>query len=229
VRRLLGWHTRAGEVGLRLFQLHVLWVLGALAGGVVLGVFPATAAVYAVARRDAVDDEGAERDRLRVEFWRAWRAELRTANVLGWALTAAGLALLANHRLLAAGHVGGVAPFLAGLSWPAAAVLAAVASHVFALAAHFDEGAGALLRRSAVLVVARPGLTLAVLGIWAGTLALYYVVPGLVPVFGVVAPAYLSFSYLWGTGTLPRPAAAAGPRPTPVLSGGPARARTHAT
>lgn len=201
MHRLLGWHTQAGEIGLRLFQLHLLWVVGTLAGGVVLGVFPATAAAYAVLRRDVLGDDG--REALVREFRTAWLREFRTANVLGYALAALWVLLLWDGQLLGAGVFAAAAPAVAGLVTIATVVLALMTTQAFALAAHFDEGPGALLRRSAVMVVARPVPTLVNAVVWAVVLCAYYVVPGLVPVFGVVGPAYLSFTYLWGTGVLP--------------------------
>jgi uncharacterized membrane protein YesL len=201
MHRLLGWHTQAGEIGLRLFQLHLLWVVGTLAGGVVLGVFPATAAAYAVLRRDVLGDDG--REALVREFRTAWLREFRTANVLGYALAALWVLMLWDGQLLGAGVFAAAAPAVAGLVTIATAVLALMTTQAFALAAHFDEGPGALLRRSAVMVVARPVPTLVNAVVWAVVLCAYYVVPGLVPVFGVVGPAYLSFTYLWGTGVLP--------------------------
>ncbi len=200
MHRLLGWHTRAGEIGLRLFQLHLLWVVGTLAGGVLLGVFPATAAVYAVVRGDVM---GNERGPLVRQFRTAWRREFRTANLLGYVLTVLWVLLLWHGRLLGAGGLGAAAPAVAGLVTVATVVLALVSTQAFALAAHFDEGPGALLRRTALMVVARPVPTLVNAILWAVVLGAYHVVPGLVPVFGVVGPAYLSFTYIWSTRMLP--------------------------
>jgi uncharacterized membrane protein YesL len=203
MHRLLGWHTGVGEVGMRLFQLHLLWVVGTLAGGIVLGVFLATAAVYAVLRRDVMRDGRDGREALVREFRTAWVREFRTANVLGYTLAALWVLLLWDGQLLGAGVFAAAAPAVAGLVTIATVVLALTTTHAFALAAHFDEGPGALLRRSAVMVVARPVPTLVNAVVWAVVLCAYYVVPGLVPVFGMAGPAYLSFTYLWGTGLLP--------------------------
>ena len=202
--RLVGWHTRAGEIGLRLFQLHLLWLAGALAGGVLLGVFPATAAVHAVVRRDVLGDE--PRPMLR-EFAAAWRREFRTANVLGYTLAALWVLLLWDGQLLGAGVFGPATPVVAGVRTIALLALALVSAHAFALAAHFDDGPAALLRRSAVMAVARPLPALGNALVWAVVLASYHAVPGLAPVFGVAVPAYLSFGCLWSAGVLP-------PRPT---------------
>jgi uncharacterized membrane protein YesL len=213
--RLLGWHTRAGELGLRLLQLHLLWVLGTLRGGIVLGLFPATAAVVAVLRRDALDevllrDDAAGRDPLRREFATVWRNELRPANVLGYAVAALWAVLLIDRHLLGAVDMGAVGPVLAGLLWVLTAFAFVMTACLPALFAHYAEGPAAVLRRAAVLVIARPrqaGLAALAVGV---VLCVYYVVPGLVPVFGVALPGYVSFAALWGSGLLAAPDRPAG-------------------
>ncbi len=216
--RLLGWHTRAGEIGLRLLWLHLLWIVGTLRGGVVLGVFPATAAVAAVVRRDLVRGEDAGREPLRREFTALWRAELVGANVLGWTVTAIWAVLLLDRHLLRVVDLGAAAPVLAGLLWVLTAFAFVLTAALPALLAHFAEGPLALLRRGAVLVVARPKQALLNALAVGVVLCVYYVVPGLIPVFGVALPAYLSFSALWGSGVLPAPDRGAAASSTPAVS-----------
>lgn len=208
--RLVGWHTRVGDTGLRLLQLHLLWVLWTLRGGVVLGVFPATAAVHAVLRRDALRGEDDHRP-LRAEYAAFWRAELAPANRLGYALVAAWAVVVLDRQLLATVDLGGAAPVLAGLQTLATLVLAVVTACAFPLAAHFEEGVPALLRRSLTLLLGRPRAAMLTGAAVGAVLCAYYVVPGLVPVFGVALPAWVAVGCLWHSGALPAPAAV----PTP--------------
>lgn len=200
---LLGWHTRLGEVGLRLFRLQLFWLGWTLAGGIVLGVFPATAAVYAVVRRDHLGRD--EPVPLREEFRTAWRREFRAANALGYTFLALWALVLFDRRLLATADLGVAGPALAGLLWLLSFFLFAMTVVAWPLAAHFAESVPKLVLRSALFVLGRP-LTAAFTGlVVAVVLCVYYVIPGLVPVFGFVAPAYLSFAHLWSTRVLPRP------------------------
>lgn len=218
--RLLGWHTRAGDLGLRLLRLHLLWIGWTLRGGVVLGIFPATAAVCAVVRRDLLrGEDDPDRAPLRHELGAFWRQELVGANVLGYAVTALWAVLLVDRHLLGVVDLGAVGPVLAGLLWVLTAFAFVATAALPALQAHFAEGPGALLRRAAVLVLARPKQALLNALVVGVVLCGYYVVPGLVPVFGVALPAYLSFSCLWSSGLLgaPRPVPA-GHRPVPVAA-----------
>ena len=78
----------------RLVEVNVLFALGALAGGVVLGVWPAFRAASAV----LLDGDPAESPWR--PFWRVWREGWRRANVLGAPLSIAAAALLLDSLVL---------------------------------------------------------------------------------------------------------------------------------
>jgi uncharacterized membrane protein YesL len=78
----------------RLVEINVLFLLGALAGGVALGVWPAVRAASAV----LLDGDPAESPWR--PFWRAWRDGWARANVLGAPLSIAGLALWLDALVL---------------------------------------------------------------------------------------------------------------------------------
>ncbi|SDB86074.1 Uncharacterized membrane protein YesL [Sanguibacter gelidistatuariae] len=216
MNRVLSWHTRIGDAGFRLAHLQLLWIVHALMGGIVLGVYPATAAVFAVLRRDRMEAADWEGARHRPSVWREfhdeWRRELVGANVIGLVLTAGWAVVVYDHRLLRAVDMA-AAPVLTGLLWILTVALLVVSASVFVLHAHFAESPARVLRRSAVLTIARPVLALVCAGILAVALGLYYVLPGLAVVFGVVAPAFAIMAYVWQSGVLPR---ASAPSPVPV-------------
>jgi uncharacterized membrane protein YesL len=85
----------------RLVEVNVLVLLGALAGGIVLGVWPAVRAASALLL-DADPAESPWRP-----FWRAWRDDWRRTNLLGAPLTVVGAALALD--LLVLGQLGGPA------------------------------------------------------------------------------------------------------------------------
>lgn len=205
IDRLVTLHTRVGTFGWRLLKLHLLWLLHTLRGGVLLGAFPATAAVHEVLRRDLMSDDIAERRGLWAEFDAAWRANLRGANVLGYALTLLWAVLLVERQLLA-GAGSGLAGAAGSLLWFAAAFLAVASAQVWPLAAHYDEAPVLHLRRAATLVLARPATALVTAAAGGVILAAYYLVPGLVPVLGVAAPALATTFCLRRSGILPKPA-----------------------
>lgn len=78
----------------RLVEINVLVLLGAVAGGVVLGLWPAVRAASAV----LLDGDPAESPWR--PFWREWLAGWRRANVLGAPLSVGGAALLLDYFVL---------------------------------------------------------------------------------------------------------------------------------
>lgn len=217
MNRVLGWHTRIGDAGLRLAYLQLLWLVHTLLGAVVFGAYPATAAVFAVLRRDRMEADGwagaADRPSVWREFHDAWRSELVSANVIGVVLTAGWAVVVYDHRLLRAVDMGVAGPALQGVLWLLTLLLLVMSSTVFVLHAHFAESPGRVVRRSAVLTIARPMMALLCAAVLGVALGLYYVLPGLGIVFGVVAPAFAIVGYVWQTGVLPRASADAIPLP----------------
>jgi uncharacterized membrane protein YesL len=207
VERLLTWHLWVTSVAARLFQLHLLWLAWSFRGGVVAGAFPATAAVHAVLRQDALAGGESTHNwrQLRACFRAAWYAEVGPANRRGYALAAVWLLLGLNRWAVDLGILGATGPALAVVLVLVTVLIGVATVQVEVLAAHFTEGAGAALRRAAVLTLARPGAAVMnALGV--GVVAYAYVrVPGLVPVFGVALPAWISTQYLWSTGLLQPP------------------------
>ncbi|MFB9660335.1 YesL family protein [Glycomyces mayteni] len=203
----LEWYQRLGRLGLRLLCLHLLWIAWTLRGGVVLGAFPATAALHAVLREDARSavarpDEPPALSGLRARFGTLWKREFAAANRLGLLLALCWAFLLVDRRVVEHLDLGAAGPVLAGGLTVAGVVLGVVTVLVWPLQSHFDEGAGALLRRALVLALARPA-TAVLAGAGVGVLlCAYYLVPGLVPVFGLAAPAALATAVLWRSGVL---------------------------
>ncbi|WP_422114780.1 YesL family protein [Brachybacterium sp. UNK5269] len=207
---LVRWHVGLGELGLRLFLLHLLWVLGTLAGAVALGLFPATAAVHTVLRRDQTDrvreEEGlavARRPGLWTEFWAAWRAELGRANRLGAAILVGWAVLMADRWVLGALDLGPAAPWVSGVVVVLTLVLAAVSVMVWTVAAHFADPLPRLLRMTLTLLIARLPLTISVMAVLAATVWVWQTIPGLAPVFGLVLPCWAVSSLIWRSGVLP--------------------------
>ncbi|UFU03129.1 DUF624 domain-containing protein [Ruania suaedae] len=226
MRRVLEWHQRLGRLGLRLLVLHLLWIGWTLRGAVVAGIFPATAALHGALRDDirhalqypedplALDRAG--RRALRTRFAELWRAERGPANRLGAVLTVAWALVIVDRMVVAVLDLGGLGPVLAGGLTVAGVVLGLLTVLVWPLQAHFDEGAFALLRRSAVLAGGRPAAA-ALTGLGAGLiLCAYYLIPGLIPVLGVAAPAAVATTCLWRTGVLAAPPPMAVPPPAPA-------------
>ncbi|MDQ0300193.1 putative membrane protein YesL [Salibacterium salarium] len=70
------------------FYLNVMWIACTLLGGVVLGIFPSTAALFSVARKTAVGEDNIPLFRT---FWKSFRKEFWKVNGLGLSISLFGL------------------------------------------------------------------------------------------------------------------------------------------
>ncbi|MFC0674617.1 YesL family protein [Brachybacterium hainanense] len=207
---LVRWHVRAGELGLRLFLLHLLWVLGTLAGGVVVGVFPATAALHAVLRSDQHEAALEREDRLPPsrpglwhEFWSAWRTELVRANTIGLVLVLLWGLLAADRAVVLAG-VGAATPLVSGLVVALTVATLLLSATIWPLAAHFADPLPRLWRMAMLLLLSRPALTLSIGAVLAASVWLLGRIPGLIPVFGIALTCWAISALIWRSGVLPR-------------------------
>lgn len=209
--QLVRWHQRLGELALRLFLLHLLWLLGTLTGAVLLGVFPATAALCTVLREDqldrAVEDAGdlaPSRAGLWARFWTAWRGEFWRAQRLGGALLLAGALLALDRWALTGTQISAtIGPLASGLVVVLTIVLLLLAAVMWPLAAHFSDPLPRLLRMGLVLLVRRPSITVSLALVLATTVWIAQTVPGLVPVFGLALPVWAITALLWRSGAMP--------------------------
>lgn len=77
--------------------INILWILFTLLGGIILGLFPATTAMFAVSRRWLLGETDIP---LFKTFWNFYREDFLKSNLLGLILTMIGLALYMDYQLL---------------------------------------------------------------------------------------------------------------------------------
>lgn len=171
----------AAELLLRALHLQALWLIGTLAGGVILGWAPATMTAADAARRA----ERGERITLR-HAARVWRSTFWRSQVT---LGPPALLLVLGAGALTAGDAPLVVRLPAGL---AAIALLAAMIHIPLVDLRHRVPAGAVLARSALLALAQAHTTAllgAVLVLWGATLLS---LPGLIPFLGAGVPLLVS-------------------------------------
>ena len=151
----------------RLAYLNLIWLLFVLAGLVVAGFFPATAAGYQITR-DWVHNPRTRDEPVFRRFAALFRANLVRANVAGAVIVV--IALLLGSALRLAWASGGQAWQLPAVG---VAVIASVAFlgglvHLPFVAAHMEAPAPALVRASWLYALAHPGSTLMICAGWVG-------------------------------------------------------------
>lgn len=169
--------TGGMDLVLRALTLQALWLVGTLAGGIVLGWAPATT---------AANDAAACAQRGEPIRWRraarVWRASfLRSQLTLGLP----GLLVLLGLSAVLSGAL----PLpLVALTWLVLVLLLLAIAHIPELDRRYALRATRVLGRALLLALAQAPtslLMLAVLALWVGVLA---AVPGLAPFLGVAVP-----------------------------------------
>lgn len=80
-----------------ILKLHFNWIIYTIKGAVVLGVFPSTAAVYAVARHWMINDD---KDEISILFKKFYSENFKIANLLGWITLFFSMIIYLNWRIL---------------------------------------------------------------------------------------------------------------------------------
>ncbi|WP_460796288.1 YesL family protein [Microbacterium sp. GXF0217] len=190
----LGWTGRVMQwlrVVTALVLVNVLFLLGALAGLVLLGLMPASVAAAAVLRRNDLLLGTAEEGLFR-SFWATYRAEFWRANRAGIPFWIVGILLAADLAVLPqlAGPVSAVLLVFTG-----ALVLAAVvtfAAAVVLLSRYDGDGVAAVLRYALVLPPTSLAMSAGVLVAIAAWVLIVSIVPVLLPLIGSSIPLAIS-------------------------------------
>lgn len=176
-------------------EITACWVLGTLAGGIVLGWLPAAVAAGAVLHK-LVGPEPS--DRPFAEFFEVWRANLTRANAVGWPATLALGMLALDLWILSHGGPAWLGVLLV-LTVVVALVLVLAVGYLASLLMLPDARrlpAARLWRTALVMPIVSPAATL----VWSACMALLAVVVWILPVVGVLcAPGYVVLVTTWLT------------------------------
>jgi uncharacterized membrane protein YesL len=137
------WALRLHDAADEVFwaaKLSLLWTLGTLAGGVLLGVGPATLAAYTVARRHAAGEPES--------FPRAYRNEFKRGSAIVLPLFGTALLLLTNYHWLTDRNA--KAATIAALG-----IVAVIAAYLLPMAVHYDLRTPALLPKASLFALLR--------------------------------------------------------------------------
>ncbi|GHH68725.1 YesL family protein [Promicromonospora soli] len=169
----------------RLVEVNILFLLGTLAGGVMLGVWPAFRAASAV----LLDGDPAESPWR--PFWRAWRDGWRRANLLGIPLWVVGAALLFDSLVLAQMDGPARAALQLGLVL-VGAWIAVVLAYWPRVVLRYDRPPLDTWRFLLLSPALGPGVALGALVVLAVCGLVSYVIPLLGLLAGVAVPLWLS-------------------------------------
>ncbi|MEV5891162.1 YesL family protein [Nonomuraea fuscirosea] len=167
-------------------RLNLAWLAFTLAGGVVLGVGPATVAGYTLARRHARN----ETFQVWREFWTVYRREFVRASLLVLPGALAAVVLIGNYLYFSALGPGMGAPRIA--TFVALIALAGVGAYVGPLYAHYDLPLRAYWPKAAQLALMRPASSVLLLLALSAIAFATSVAPILAPMISFGAWIYLN-------------------------------------
>ncbi|SEH00668.1 Uncharacterized membrane protein YesL [Nonomuraea solani] len=167
-------------------QLNLMWLVFTLAGGVILGLGPATVAAYTLARRHARN----ETFQAWSEFWTVYRREFVRASLLVLPAALVATVLVGNYLYFSA-----LGPSMGALriaTFVALIALAGVGAHVGPLYAHYDLPLWAYWPKASQLAIFRPASSVVLLLALSAIAFATSVAPILAPMISFGAWIYLN-------------------------------------
>lgn len=189
--KFLNGYQKLGEIGLDLFLLNVYWVIGTLLGGILLGVFPSTVALYACIRQKEV--YGFYKGKLYKVFWTFYKQEFLKANKLGALIYLISFMLYIDFRLLTIFDMGIMGALAVSVLAILTIVFVLILLYLFPIYVQFDDTLKNYIKRSVILVIGKPKETVIAFILAVIVFVAYYNLPGLIPVFGISILALILF------------------------------------
>ncbi|GAA4671968.1 YesL family protein [Phytohabitans rumicis] len=160
-------------------KLNLLWGLFTLAGGVILGVGPATVAAYTLARRRALGESFHSWP----AFAAAYRREFGRGTLLVLPLVGVAALLVTNYFYFASLGSAGTAFRLATLA--ALGVLVVIWAYALPMSVHFDLRTLSCLPKASLFALTRPAASVLLLFIFTAVVYVATTFPFLVLVLAV--------------------------------------------
>lgn len=187
---IFGGFYRGCEWITRLAYLNILWILFTVVGLVVFGLFPATAATFAVTRKWQTGDTELP---IFKTFWEAYREEFKQANYLGFILFLIGFFLYFDLRFAQSqtGFFHIFKFFFLGLLFFYYVMLL----YVFPVFSHYQMKTLEYIKHAFILALGRPLQSILMI---IGSVVVTYLmmfIPGLIPVYSV---SLMSLILTWG-------------------------------
>lgn len=186
-RGIVGGLYRLCEFIMRLAYVNLLWILFTLLGLVVLGVFPATAALYAVTRKWELKGTDIP---IWKTYWETYKREFIKANVAGYIFLAIGIILFVDLKFFQSR--GGSAFVLISYVFLVLFIIYLIMClFLFPVFAHFDLKSFHYIKQTFLFILSRP---LEALIAAAGCLASYFLmmrIPGIILFFSMSLVAYI--------------------------------------
>lgn len=178
---LMGKLNDVFEWVMRFAYINVLWFAFTLAGLILFGIFPATAALYAVARKWK---KGSEDIPIFRTFWEAYRKEFIKANILGYIMVAIGYFLYWDFNII--DHFEGMTAIIMSIILSSISVFFAFTGlFLFPVLVHYKMNTVQYIKNSVIVSLAYPFHALGMLTIVGVMVYVNLSFPVLIPFFSI--------------------------------------------
>ncbi|WP_185960093.1 YesL family protein [Planococcus soli] len=176
------WYIRIGNLGFNLVLLNLLWLLFSFFGLFILGIFPATAALFAVMRLIIMESDNGSIIKL---FWDKFKSEFIASNVVGYIMLFIGLVLYTDFKVLH--YINQETLYIMLMSVTMLVIFIYLLSllYIFSVFVHYDLKLWQYPKHAFILVIARPLHTLIMAASIVTILFLYLQLPVLILLFGI--------------------------------------------
>jgi len=182
------WYIRLGNLGFNLVVLNLLWISFSFLGLFVLGIFPATAALFSVLRQLIMEDEDLPIFKL---FFEKFKSEFLMSNLMGYLFLSVGIILYIDFRVLQLLDNNFLQLALASITFVIAFVYLLILLFIFPIFVHFDLKFWQYPKHALILAIARPFQTLYMIIGLSIVLFLYMNFTVLILVFGMSLIAFV--------------------------------------
>ncbi|WP_223588152.1 YesL family protein [Neobacillus bataviensis] len=171
---------------LRLMYVNLLWLVFTFLGLVILGLFPATTAMFAVVRKWVMKQD----IYVFQTFWTVYKSEFIKSNWVGLILIALGSFLYSNIKIIEVISM----PILKLLYIPNVILILIfllTLFYIFPVLVHFHVGVKGVIKNAVILMTINPIATL-IMAVFTGIFFfITFKFPGIIPFFSGSVPAFL--------------------------------------
>ena len=188
MKGFLKGYYQFSEWGMRLAYVNILWVVFTIVGLGIFGLMPATAGMFAVARKWASGDVEIK---ILPTFWNSYRKEFVKSNLLGYILIGIGYILYIELQILRAQD--SMVYFIASFGVLALCViLLIILLYIFPIFVHFNLSTLQNIRWAFIIGIIHPILTIVLIaGIGLIHYITYMTIPALLFLFGGSVTAFV--------------------------------------
>lgn len=182
------WYVRIGNLGFNLLALNILWVLFSTLGLYILGIFPATVALFAVVKQLIIEKDDVPVFKL---FWKNFKMEFVKANLLGYLLLFIGVILYVDLKVIQAMEIPLLYTVLNGLLIFVIFIYLLTILYIFPIFVYYEFKFWQYPKYAIVNAIGRPFQTILLIAGTTALFLLYRQFPFLMAVFGMSLLSYM--------------------------------------